>query len=299
VRSAVLVAHSSARHAAGDFAQACRLLSGHGVDVRQATLIGSDKKLRKLVRRAIKKHPDVVIVAGGDGTMTKVVGEFAGREAVLGVLPLGTGNSFAQSLGIGLDLESAVTTIASGKVAHVDLGTVGDGYFANFATVGFASDVARNTSPVLKGLVGKVAYLIAAVVPFARARTFVCKIKTGERSIEFETYQVIVASGRYFGSSAVAPEAGLASGKLALFATSDATPVDLVKTYIALMTDRQALLPNAHIFEADSIQIRARPRQSVSVDGSLVGKTPVRFGVAPQALRVLVPGAVPGPGSAS
>ena len=68
---------------------------------------------------------------------------------------------------------------------------------------------------------------------------------------------------------------------------------------IALMTDRQALLPNAHIFEADSIQIRARPRQSVSVDGSLVGKTPVRFGVAPQALRVLVPGAVPGPGSAS
>lgn len=295
MRSAVLIGHSTARHAADDFERARRLLTEAGVDVREAHLVDGDKKLRKSVRRAIKKKPDVVIVAGGDGTLTKVVGEFAGREAVLGVLPLGTGNSFAQSLGIGSDLESAIEAIASGRAGRVDLGTIDGEYFANFATVGFASNVARNTSPILKQIVGKVAYVIAAVVPFVRARTFACKVKADGRSVEFDTYQIIVASGRYFGSSALAPEAGLESGKLVFFATSDANPIDLVTTYVALFTARQALLPNAHVFEAETIKIRTRPRQLVSVDGAIFGKTPVRFGVAPKALRVMLSGAPPGP----
>ncbi len=291
----MLVAHSSARNAAGEFERARQLLAKHGVDVRKASLVASDKKLRKTVRRAIEKRPDVVIVAGGDGTLTKIVGEFAGREAVLGVLPLGTGNSFAQSLGVGVDLERAVETIAHGLVARVDLGRIDGEYFANFATLGFASDVARDAAPILKGLIGKLAYLVAGIVPFIRARPFACKIKAGGHSVEFETYQVIVASGRYFGSSPVAPGASIESGKLALFATSDAGPIDLVKTYLALLTDRQSLMPNAHIFEAKSIKIRTRPRQLVAVDGSMFGRTPVRFGVAPKALRVLVPGTPPGP----
>jgi diacylglycerol kinase (ATP) len=295
VRSAVLVGHSTARHAAADFERARHMLTEHGVDVREAYLVESDKRLRKMVRRAIKRRPDVVVVAGGDGTMTKVVGEFAGREAVLGVLPLGTGNSFAQSLGIGSDLERAVETIARGKIAAVDLGRIDGDYFANFATLGFASDVARSASPILKRIIGTLAYVLAGIVPFVRARPFDCKIKADGHTVEFETYQVIVASGRYFGSATVAPEAGLESGKLALFATSDASRLDIVETYVALLTNRQTLLPNAHVFEAESIKIRTRPRQLISVDGSPFGKTPVRFGVAPKALRVLVSGPPPGP----
>ena len=292
----MLVAHATARQAADDFERARRMLTEHGVDVRQAHLVESDEQLRKTVRRAIKKCPDVVVIAGGDGTLTKVVGQFAGREAVLGVLPLGTGNSFAQSLGIGSDLERAVETIARGEIAAVDLGMIDDDYFANFATLGFASDVAENTSPVLKQIIGKMAYAIGGIVPLVRARPFDCKIKAdGHHTVEFETYQVIVASGRFFGSSAVTPDAGLESGKLALFATSDANPVDLAKTYVALLTERQTLLPNAHVIEAESIKIRARPRQLVSVDGSPFGKTPVRFGVAAKALRVLLSGPPPGP----
>jgi diacylglycerol kinase (ATP) len=291
----VLVGHSTARHAAGDFERARHLLAKHGVDVREAHLVESDKLLRKTVRRAIKKRPDVVVVAGGDGTMTTVVGEFAGGEAVLGVLPLGTGNSFAQSLGIGTDLERAVETIARGGIAAVDLGKINGDYFANFATVGFASDVARRTSPILKRIVGTLAYVVAGLVQLVRARRFDCKIKADGHTLEFQTYQVIVASGRYFGNTAVAPDAGLESGKLTLFATSDASQVDIVKTYVALLTDRQTLLPNAHVLEAESIKIRTRPRQPVSVDGSAFGKTPVRFSVAPKALRVLVSGPPPGP----
>ncbi|MBC5804415.1 MAG: YegS/Rv2252/BmrU family lipid kinase [Candidatus Eremiobacteraeota bacterium] len=294
MKTAILVAHATARQVADELKLARSALVERGVELLEMHVVESDKRLRKAVRRAIHKAPDVVIVAGGDGTMTKVVGEFAWSGAVLGVLPLGTGNSFSLSLGIGSDIERAADAIARGEIVKVDLGTIDDGYFANFATIGFASVVAGQTPKPLKRLFGALAYVFAGILPFLRAQSFRCRVKAENETLDFETYQAIVASGRYFGKSPVTPDASVESGKLAFFATTDAGPLDLATTYLALVTQRQTLLANGHVLSSETLKIRTWPRQRISIDGSPFGKTPVRLGVAAKALRVMLSAQPPG-----
>ena len=114
-------------------------------------------RLRECVEEAISRGQSLVIVGGGDGTISRIVDYFAHKELVLGVLPLGTGNSFARSLGIPIMLDGAVDVIASGKVADVNLGKVGDLYFANIATIGLSVDIGRHSPVGLKRSLGMLA----------------------------------------------------------------------------------------------------------------------------------------------
>jgi YegS/Rv2252/BmrU family lipid kinase len=185
--------------------------------------------LCRAVRRAIRAGHRLIVVAGGDGTMTSAVAQLAKSKAVLGVLPLGTGNSFALSLGIP-DVETAVEAIAGGREASVDLGCVNGTYFANFATIGLSSAIAAATPNRLKKILGPLAYVLAGIVPGLRSRPFRCRVGNGKQQLEFRTYQVIVANGRFFGHTPLTPDASLVSRHLTFFSTSDATIVDAAKT---------------------------------------------------------------------
>jgi len=292
MQSAVLVANSGARQTAEAFAKARLMLVERGVHLTMTHVVDNHKDLCRYVRRAVKSGCELVIVAGGDGTMTAAAGQLAKTKTVLGVLPLGTGNSFALSLGIA-DLEAAVEAIVAGRIASIDLGNVNGTYFANFATIGLSSTIARATPNRLKKILGAAAYVLSGLLPALRSHSFRCKVRAGGQKIAFQTYQVIVANGRYFGHTPLTPEASLNSGNLTFYSTTDATIVDAAKTYTALLLDRQALLPNAHIIEATELRVGARPAQPLAIDGEHCGSTPAHFRVVPGALRVMVPAVAP------
>jgi YegS/Rv2252/BmrU family lipid kinase len=264
------------------------MLVERGVHLAMTHVVDNHRDLNRYVRGAVKGGAGLVIVAGGDGTMTAAAGQLAKSKSVLGVLPLGTGNSFALSLGI-TDLETAVEAIVAGREVAVDLGNVNGTYFANFATIGLSSTIARATPNRLKKIVGAAAYVLAGLLPALRSRPFRCKVRTGKQKLVFPTYQVIVANGRYFGHTPLTPDASLDSGRLTFYSTTDSTIVDAAKTYSSLLLDRQALLPNAHVFDAVELRVRARPAQPIAIDGEQCGWTPAKFRVVPGALRVMVP----------
>ena len=214
--SAVLVANSGARQTAESFAKARAMLVERGVRLTMTHVVDNHKDLCRYVRRAVKSGAPLVIVAGGDGTMTAAAGQLAKSKSVLGVLPLGTGNSFALSLGI-TDLETAIGAIVAGREVTVDLGNVNGTYFANFATIGLSSTIARATPNGLKKIVGAAAYVLAGLLPALRSRPFRCKVRTGKQKLAFQTYQVIVANGRYFGHTPLTPDASLNSGRLTFY----------------------------------------------------------------------------------
>jgi len=268
------------------------MLVDRGVHLTMTHVVDTHRDLCRYVRRAVKSGVELVIVAGGDGTMTAAAGQLAKSKSVLGVLPLGTGNSFALSLGI-VDLETAVEAIVAGRQVAVDLGNVNGTYFANFATIGLSSTIARATPNRLKKIAGAAAYVLAGLLPALRSRPFRCKVRTGKQRIAFPTYQAIVANGRYFGHTPLTPEASLNSRRLIFYSTTDTTIVDAAKTYSSLLLDRQGLLPNAHVFEATELRVRAHPAQPLAIDGEQCGKTPARFKVVPGALRVMVPAVTP------
>ena len=289
-RDVVVVVNRHSRGADRAVAGLYDKLKARGLSVASFHPVGNNRDAERLVRRAAKDGAHSVLVGGGDGTMTHAVNALAHRRTILGVLPLGTGNSFAQSLGLPThDLDAAIDTIAGGHVATVDLGSVNGTYFANFATIGLSSEIAGRTPHGWKGVLGVGAYALAAVVPLLRHRGFRAKIRWDGGRLTLRTQDIIIASGRFFGTTPLTPEASLVSGKLSLFTTEDATTFGALKTYLAIGLDHQVSLSDAHIVNAEEITVRTNAKQWISVDGSLLERTPACFRVARGALRVFVP----------
>src|SRR5688500_10192567 len=113
------------------------------------------------VKQAVRKAP-MVIVGGGDGSLSSAVDFFIGKETVLAVLPLGTANSFARTLGIPLDLDGAIEVIADGKARKIDVGCINGDYFLNAAALGLAPKVAETVPSGLKRRLGRLGYLLWA-----------------------------------------------------------------------------------------------------------------------------------------
>jgi YegS/Rv2252/BmrU family lipid kinase len=289
-REVVVVVNRHARHGRRALAALHDGLRSRGLAIAAFHPAANGREARKLVKRAAKAGAPAIVVAGGDGTMTRTVDVLAHRETILGVIPAGTGNSFAQSLGIPIDdLDAALDVIAGGTVARIDLGVVNGTHFANFATVGLSSQIADRTPHRWKSLFGSLAYGLAAAVPLLRHRGFHAAIRWDEGKLALQTQDVIVANGRFFGPAAVTPEASLVDRRLALYTTANASTLGALRTYVALGMDVHVKLSDAHVVNARTITVRARPKQCINIDGAILGSTPARFSVAPRALRVFVP----------
>jgi YegS/Rv2252/BmrU family lipid kinase len=288
MQQAILIGNARSSHSRL-FMEAHQRLVARGVAVDEAHVATNAREACRHVKRAIRSGRELIIVAGGDGTMTQVVGAFAHTNATLGVLPLGTGNSFARSLGIEPQLEAAVDAIVDGTCARVDLGRVNKTYFANFSTLGLSADISGATPSKLKDTIGPAAYAVAGLRPLLTHRPFDCRIRWGKNRLDLKTHQVIVANGRFFGATAILPEATIDDGELALFTTTGTSTWDVAKSFIALFAGKQIDLRDAHYFSAPKITIKTAPRVALAIDGDVIGRTPARFSVARHALRVMVP----------
>lgn len=264
-------------------------LAARGITLDEVITLDDNSQIDRRVRRAVKRGAKTVILGGGDGTMTLAMDALAHRKTVLGVLPLGTGNSFAKSLGIPSDIAGAIGVIASRRDVRVDLGVMNGRHFANFATIGLSAEVAASTSHDLKRVIGPAAYAVAGAKPLFTHHDFEAKIRWKRGALTLRTQHIIIASGRYFGASPVLPDASITSGKLALFTSSGTTPIDVLRTYAAFALDRQTRLPDAHTLSAKEITIKTKGKELVNLDGDPAGKTPARFSIDPRALRVFAP----------
>lgn len=264
-----------------------RLLAERGIETAAMHLLEGSDEVTKVVKKAIKGGATHVIVGGGDGTMARAVNALAHRDTVLGVLPMGTGNSFALTLGIE-GVEAALDIIGGGRVAQVDLGVVNKTYFANFSTIGLPAEIGASTDRTLKTMVGPLAYALGGIKPFLQGKAFKAKIKADDDDLKLKTQQMVIASGRFFGKKPLTPEADITDGKLAFFTTSGVSHLEIARTYVAMGMGLSSLLPDAFRFSAKKITIKTKPKQPVSIDGNILGTTPARFSIAPRALNVIV-----------
>jgi diacylglycerol kinase (ATP) len=157
IRRATLVVNAGSRSGEQAFSQASELLRSFGVPIEEAYALHDPSRLPETVQRAVTEGSDLIVVGGGDGSVSSVVDFLVESEAVLGLLPLGTANDFARTLGIPTNLESACETIAHGEVVDVDLGLAGDDYFVNVASVGLGVEATRALSSALKRRAGALA----------------------------------------------------------------------------------------------------------------------------------------------
>lgn len=289
MREAVLIAKLTSNKGPEAFAEVSKALTARGISIVEGHQVENRKELARRVKRAVKSGHKLILVAGGDGSQAAAVAELAHTDAVLGLIPAGTGNSFAQSLGIKTTIQDAIDTILDGRVAEVDLGMVNGTYFANFATIGLSAEIGLDTPKLLKKISGGIAYGLSAVVPMLTQRPFKARVAWEKNELKLETYQMIIANGRYFGNTPVLPDATVTDGRLAFFTTVGAGRLEVMRMYLAFLRGTQTELPDAHYFQTKKLKVKTKGKQRIAIDGSDFGFTPATFSVVPRALKVMVP----------
>ena len=238
---------------------------------------------------------DLIVSAGGDGTLNEVVNGIAqgGCKAALGVLPLGTGNDFARTLGVPTDLETAIEQIMAAKTRAIDLVRVTSDrvrYFVNVSSGGFSGVVDEKLTPEMKRAWGPLAYLRSAAAAFSELRGYTAKVALDDaQAFELDLYNVIVANGRYVaGGIPVAPEADVADGLLDIVLIAERGPGELAILAAQILLGKHLSSDGIIFRRAKKIAISSRPGMWFNVDGELIGNEPAIFELLPQALRCVV-----------
>lgn len=288
-RRAVLVVNTRSRRGRALYARAKALLAERGFTLDASYPVRDPARLRETVQGAIRAGHRLVIVGGGDGTISSVVDDFAHRDVVLGVLPLGTANSFTRTLGVPLTVEGAVEVIAAGRVVDIDLGTIDGNYFANAAAIGLPASIARHMPRLVKRWFGRAGYLMVAAIRLARHRSFRCTIQVADRTVEVEALEVRIANGQHQGGVRVAAEASLESQDLAVQVIRGSSAWTIARFWLRALAGLPPPARDVLLLRADAMRIDARPPQYVSIDGEPVAQTPVLAAVSRQSLHVLAP----------
>jgi diacylglycerol kinase (ATP) len=250
----------------------------------------------RLARAALRKGCEMIVAAGGDGTLNEVINglqENAGETRV-GLIPLGTGNDFARTIGLPTDLETALEVIRAGQTRAIDLVRVTSDkvrYFLNVSAGGFSGLVNEKLTPEMKKTWGPLAYLrsAAAALPDLRAYRTTLAFDNTE-SLMLDLYNVVVANGRYVaGGTLIAPEASIDDGMLDIILIQKRSAAELALLAAQVVVGAH-LSSDAVVFRrAAKLTVNSKPGMWFNVDGELVGNEPACFEILPRALNFVVP----------
>jgi YegS/Rv2252/BmrU family lipid kinase len=295
-RRAALIVNTRSRSGEQAFFEALDRLEKLGVPLGATYAIRDPVRLPETVREILDDGSDyrLLVLGGGDGSVSSVVDFLAHREVVLGLLPLGTANDFARTLGIPSDIAGACETIANGKVVDVDLGLAGENYYVNVASVGLGVEATRALSPWLKKSTGPLAYPVAAIRAFLNHEPFSARLTFPDGDHEPAEYerllQVAVGNGRFYGGGmVVAPEAGIDDRSLDIYAIELGRHRDLVGVARYLKSGDFIRMDGVHHYRTARVVLETEPQLPLNIDGEVVAQTPQEFSVAQNALHVLVP----------
>jgi YegS/Rv2252/BmrU family lipid kinase len=241
---------------------------------------------------------DAVFTLGGDGTAMEVVGALAGRPLPVGVLPGGTGNLVARTLGTPLRVDRAVRALLDGERAWIDLGvvTARDGgpprRFAFAAGIGIDARMIEETPARLKRRLGVLAYALTAARAVVERERFPTRVVVDDTEvIEREAAAVMVVNfGAVLGDLfRLGPGIRHDDGRLDLCVFSPATLADATRVFWRLLRKNFGDDPAMLFRRGRHFSIETTPPRTVQADGELLGRTPVEIRVEPLAACLLVP----------
>lgn len=272
-----------------EVARARALWEAHGWQVEWCTTEYAGHAT-ELAREGAAAGCDLIVAAGGDGTVNEIVNGIAGTRAALAALPFGTGNVWVRELKLPLRPEAAAAALLDGSSYALDLGLADDRYFLLMAGIGFDASVTRTTRPELKRRFGIMAYLIQALAMARDVRGTRVRIVLDGRPIKGHILMVVIGNSRLYGGFIqITHHANLIDGLLDVAVikgqSARSAPVHLLSIFLR----RHHFNPDLLYYRAREITISSASPLDVQIDGDTVGTTPMTFKVAPGALQAWLP----------
>ncbi|HMO58387.1 MAG TPA: diacylglycerol kinase family lipid kinase [Roseiflexaceae bacterium] len=254
------------------------------------SFVGNGKPPDTIAADAVRAGYDLVVAVGGDGTVSSVARGMLQSTVPLGIIPLGTYNNIARSLGIPFDLDGALQNLIDGTPRMIDTALANGRMFMEVAGVGIDARLFPVAEEIKRGAWHQVATAVRSLRYF-RPRKVRIELADGTRFIA-RPLMALVSNMPYFGVGfAIAPHARPDSGDLTLSLFQHFTKLELLQYFALIANGRAVHEPRIETYTSPRIKISVttRPPVRVQADGLIVGKTPLVCEVVPQALKVLAP----------
>ncbi|MGB9856630.1 MAG: diacylglycerol/lipid kinase family protein [Dictyoglomaceae bacterium] len=248
---------------------------------------GKEETMRQ-VENALEKGADVVVAAGGDGTVNEVVNGLKGR-GILGILPIGRGNDIALSLKIPKNLEKAVKILKNGKYFKMDLGLVDGRYFVGITGMGFDAEVNITANNIkLKGPLG---YIISVFTTLRKYKAKECEISFD--GVNWKGKVTLVAIGNtknYGGGMKILPNSQLDDGYFDICVIEKVNPLELVLYFPLIFVGKHTINPHVKMFRAKEVVVKGPSDLMATMDGELIPAKNLILKNIYQAQKVIVGG---------
>ncbi|WP_238582435.1 lipid kinase [Cellvibrio sp. OA-2007] len=287
--TALLILNNSSRNGGdADIQQGLSLLENANI-----TLIRKSPSSAEECRKIIAEHANqvqLVILGGGDGTISSAAETLYQHKLPLAILPLGTANDLARSLEIPTNLTEAFQTILDNRRSKIDLGVLNGHYFLNAAHIGLGVKVSHELTPNIKKKLGIFSYLHAVFAAFKNNKSFRVNITIDGKTQVLRSIQLTVGNGRYYGGGNIVDErSAINDGLLRVYSIPPTRFWDLLSHAFLLRNGKQREIENIFTASGKRIEINTKRPKEIHADGEGVCNTPALFEIIPQALEVIRP----------
>ncbi|MGV3244357.1 diacylglycerol kinase [Staphylococcus sp. 11262D007BW] len=230
--------------------------------------------------RVIHQNFDLLVVAGGDGTLNEVINGIAEQpnRPKLGLIPMGTVNDFGRALHLPNDIFKAVDVILSGKTVEVDIGKMNSRYFINLAGGGKITEVSYEAPSKLKSIVGPFAYYIKGFEMLPQMHAVNVRIEYDDEVFEGDIMLFLLGlTNSMAGFEKLVPDAKLDDGKFTLLIVEKANIAELGHIMTLASRGEHIKHPKVHYYKAQSINISSYTDMPLNVDGEYGGQLPANF----------------------
>lgn len=287
-RRALLFINPKASQAGNTYEDVAQLLQAAGFEIHKGDAQHPQDYAR--ITQEFADKVDLVIVGGGDGTLRCAMEALLTSAIPVGIIPLGTANNVARSLGIPLDWRKACEVIIQGRSTQMDLAKVNDRLFVSVVGIGFSTQVHEEVPDHHKKKYGALSYAFHALrVLFTKRQAFRVFVKYDQKELTTRALQVTVCNGKYYGAQIeVARDATLVDGQLHLSIVEAKKFIHgIAKILLPSHADHRSA--GLKLIPATEFEISTQPIMKLDVEGETDLRTPAVFRILPKAIRVMVP----------
>ena len=235
---------------------------------------------------------DLIVAAGGDGTVNEVVNGMAAYDErpALGIIPMGTVNDFAKALHIPPTIDEAVEMIVTGRSARIDIGRMNSKYFINIAGGGKITEVSYEAPSKLKSIIGPLAYYVKGIEMLPKIRSTNVKIEYDDNVFEGKVMLFMLGLTNSIGGfEKLVPDARLNDGKFTLIIVEEAGLAEIGHIMTLATRGEHLKHPKVHFFKAEEVDISSFEEVHLNLDGEFGGVLPAHFINLKEHLEVRVP----------
>jgi diacylglycerol kinase (ATP) len=258
-----------------------------------------------LASKAVDKHFDIVMAAGGDGTVHQVLNgmledrEGANNLPILGIIPIGSGNDLARALNLKAKVNTIVELVRKLQPRKIDIGRISyridstsahedRRYFINEVDIGLGPEVVKKVMSSDRPFGPSVAYYLAIVSSFITFKPLHARIKTTNWSWEGKIRTLAVANGNYYGHGlCISPDSKPDDGRFGTFICSGVSVFDFIRYSETMKKGKYVRIPEIMYNEADSIELTSSQTVPVEADGEILGYLPAKIEMLPLHLSIL------------